>query len=137
MIQHSVKRKGKEREGARIAQRLKFQINFFSRELVALLSLEHWRNAHGANPEEVGTWSRHRYCQSRSQTPPRTREERVWGHWRRFLVLQAQQSCDYLHRFLLAHVRSRDGAQDQENAPMSPDPFPRARLGSGNETKIL
>ena len=36
--------------------------------------------------------------------------------------------------FLLAHVRSRDGAQDQENAPMSPDPFPRERLGSGNET---
>ena len=24
--------------------------------------------------------------------------------------------------FLLAHVRSRDGAQDQENAPMSPWP---------------
>ena len=36
--------------------------------------------------------------------------------------------------FLLAHVRSRDGALDQENAPMSPDPFPRERLGSGNET---
>ena len=28
-----------------------------------------------------------------------------------------------LQKFLLAHVRSRDGAQDQENAPMSPDPF--------------
>ena len=28
----------------------------------------------------------------------------------RFLV---QQSYDYLHRFLLAHVRSRDGAQDR------------------------
>ena len=36
--------------------------------------------------------------------------------------------------FLLAHVRSCDGAQDQENAPMSPDPFSRERLGSGNET---
>ena len=36
--------------------------------------------------------------------------------------------------FLLAHVQSHDGAQDQENAPMSPDPFPRERLGSGNET---
>ena len=36
--------------------------------------------------------------------------------------------------FLLAHVRSRDGAHDQENTPMSPDPFPRERLGSGNET---
>ena len=36
--------------------------------------------------------------------------------------------------FLLAHVRSRDGAHDQENAPMSPDPFPCERLGSGNET---
>ena len=59
-------------------------------------------------------------------------EERVWGHWSRFLVLvilQAQQSCDYLHRFVLEHVRSRDGAQDQENAPMSPDPFPRMRGG--------
>ena len=39
--------------------------------------------------------------------------------------------------FLLAHVRSRDGAHDQENAPMSPDPFPRERLGSGNETNYL
>ena len=26
-------------------------------------------------------------------------------------------------------MRSRDGAQDQENAPMSPDPFPRMRGG--------
>ena len=56
-------------------------------------------------------------------------EERVWGHWRQFLVLEAQQSCDYLHRFVLEHVQSRDGAQDQENAPMSPDPFPRMRGG--------
>ena len=39
--------------------------------------------------------------------------------------------------FLLEHVRSRDGAQDQENAPMSPDPFPRERLGSGNETIVI
>ena len=31
---------------------------------------------------------------------------------------------DYLHRGVLAHVWSRDGAQDQENAPVSPDPFP-------------
>ena len=31
----------------------------------------------------------------------------------------------FLHtcRFVLEHVRSRDGAQDQENASMSPDPF--------------
>ena len=36
--------------------------------------------------------------------------------------------------FLLAHVQSRDGAQDQENATMSPDLFPREKLGSGNET---
>ena len=34
-------------------------------------------------------------------------------------------------------MRSRDGAQDQENAPMSPDPFPRERLGSGNETRSM
>ena len=27
-----------------------------------------------------------------------THDERVWGHWCWFLVLQAQQSCDYLHR---------------------------------------
>ena len=39
--------------------------------------------------------------------------------------------------FLLVHVRSRDGVQDQENTPMSPDPFPRERLGSGNETKSI
>ena len=38
--------------------------------------------------------------------------------------------------FLLAHVRSRNGAQDQENAPMSPDPFPHERLGSGNKTSM-
>ena len=66
--------------------------------------------------------------------PHHAREERVWWHWRRFLVLQAQQSYDYLHRFVLAHVRSHDGAQDQENAPMPPDPFPSQRVGSGNET---
>ena len=39
--------------------------------------------------------------------------------------------------FLLAHERSRDGAQAQENAPMSPEPFPRERLGSENETKTF
>ena len=33
-------------------------------------------------------------------------------------------------------MRSRDGAHDQENAPMSPDPFPCERLGSGNETSL-
>ena len=33
-------------------------------------------------------------------------------------------------------MRSRDGAQLQDQAPMSPDPFPRERLGSGNETTI-
>ena len=38
---------------------------------------------------------------------------------------------DYLHRFVLEHVRSRDGAQDQENAPMSPDPFPSLRVDLG------
>ena len=31
---------------------------------------------------------------------------------------------DYLHRFVLEHMRSRDGAHDQENTSMSPDPFP-------------
>ena len=69
--------------------------------------------------------------------PHHAREERIWGHWCQFLVLQAQQSYNYLYRFILEHVRSHDGAQDQENAPMSPDPFPRERLGygSGNKTK--
>ena len=56
--------------------------------------------------------------------PHHAREERVWGHWCRFLVLQTQQSCDYLHRLVLAHVWSRNGAQDQENTPMSPEAFP-------------
>ena len=36
----------------------------------------------------------------------------------------------------IAHVRPRDGVQDQENAPMSPDPFPSLRVGSGNETTV-
>ena len=34
-------------------------------------------------------------------------------------------------RFVLEHVRSRDGAQDQEIAPMSPDSFPRDRMRGG------
>ena len=67
--------------------------------------------------------------------PHPQKEERVWGHWCWFLVLQAQQSCDYLHRFVLEHVQSRDGAHDQEKAPMSPDPFLACVMGSGNETK--
>ena len=33
-------------------------------------------------------------------------------------------SYDVLHRFVLEHVRSHYGAQDQGNALMSPDPFP-------------
>ena len=37
----------------------------------------------------------------------------------------------------MAHVRSRDGAQNQENTPMSPDPSPHERLGSGNKTANL
>ena len=49
----------------------------------------------------------------------------------------AQQSCDYLHRFVLEHVRSRDGAQDQENASMSPDPSLAYVVGSGNETRCI
>ena len=49
----------------------------------------------------------------------------------RFLVLQTQQSCDYLHMFVLEHVQSCDGAQDQENAPMSPDPFLTCVVGLG------
>ena len=31
-------------------------------------------------------------------------------------------------------MRSRDGAQDQENDPMSPDPFLLCVVGPGNET---
>ena len=37
--------------------------------------------------------------------------------------------CDYLHRFVLEHVWSRDGAQDQENVCNVPRPFPRVRGG--------
>ena len=29
----------------------------------------------------------------------------------------------FLHRFVLEHVQSHDSVQDQENAPISPDPF--------------
>ena len=32
------------------------------------------------------------------------------------------------------HVQSRDGAHDQVNAPVPPDPFPSLRVGSGNDT---
>ena len=64
---------------------------------------------------------------------------RVCGHWWRFLVPQAQKSCDYLHRFVLGSheycIGSCDGVQDQENISMSPEPFPLQRVGSGNETK--
>ena len=35
---------------------------------------------------------------------------------------------------VLEHVRLRDGAQDQESAQMSPDPFLTCVVGSGNET---
>ena len=66
-------------------------------------------------------------CSSLVPRPQPLTRKRVWGHWRRNHVI-------ICIAFLLAHVRSRDGAQDQENAPMSPDPFPRERLGSGNET---
>ena len=34
-------------------------------------------------------------------------------------------------------MQSRDGAQDQENAPMSPDPFLACMVGSGNETNLM
>ena len=55
-------------------------------------------------------------------------------YWLRFLVLQAQQSCDYLHRFVLVHVQSCKCVQNQENTPISLDLFPSLRVGSGNET---
>ena len=34
-----------------------------------------------------------------------------------------------IYRFVLEHVRSRDGAQDQEKASNVPRPFPRVRDG--------
>ena len=37
----------------------------------------------------------------------------------------------------IACIGSHDGAQDQENASMSPDPFPLQRVGSGNETSQI
>ena len=62
-------------------------------------------------------------------------ESRVWGHWCRILVLQAQQSCDFFcigTRTVLEHVWSRDVTQAQSR------PFPRVcvvQVGSaGNET---
>ena len=58
-----------------------------------------------------------------SSPDPPPKEKRVWGHWRRFLGLQAQQSCDCLHRLVLEHVRSHDSTQDQEKACNVPRPF--------------
>ena len=40
-----------------------------------------------------------------------------------------------LHRFVLEHVRSPNGAQDKEQASMSPA-LPLFRVGSGNEINI-
>ena len=42
-----------------------------------------------------------------------------------------------LHRFVLERVWSCDGAQDQENTSMSPDPFLASMVGFGNETSAL
>ena len=39
--------------------------------------------------------------------------------------------------FVLEYVRSHDGAPDQENASMSPDPFLACVVGSGNETIVF
>jgi hypothetical protein len=73
-----------------------------------------------------------------------TRGKGVWGRIGAdscMVLLQCklmQLSCDYLHRLICIGARSitwSDGAQDQENSSMSPDPFPLEE-GSGNVTSL-
>ena len=49
-------------------------------------------------------------CVSLVPRPHHACEERVWGHWHRILVLQAQQSRDYLCRFILGSCDHLHGA---------------------------
>ena len=59
-------------------------------------------------------------------------KERVWGHSRRSAIMWL------FVLFVLVHVQSCDGMQDQENAPMSTDQsFSLLRVGSGNVTTIV
>ena len=71
-----------------------------------------------------------------SSPDPLPKKKRVWGHWHQFFVLQARQSCYYLHRFVLEHVRSHNGAQDQEKACNVPRPFPTCMV-YGLGTRLL
>ena len=43
-------------------------------------------------------------------------------------------SSAIMHRVVTVAIGAYDGVQDQENAPMSPDPFHSLKMGSGNET---
>ena len=60
--------------------------------------------------------------------PNHVREERVWRHLSRLLVLQAQQSCDYLHIFVLTHVMVR---RTKKTLQCPQSLFPSLRWGLG------
>ena len=62
-----------------------------------------------------------------------TREKRVWGHWRSFLVVQVQHSYNYLHRFAMEHERS----SETKKILQCPQTLSLFRVGSGNETRLL
>ena len=70
-------------------------------------------------------------CMRTSSLVPRPNhlcEERVWRHLSRFLVLQAQQSCDYLHIFVLTHVMVR---RTKKTLQCPQSLFPSLRWGLG------
>lgn len=69
--------------------------------------------------------------------PHYTCEERSWGHWYQFLILQAQEPCDNLHIFILEHMQSGDGVQDQENISMSIDLSPLCVWGVWQQGYII
>ena len=77
-------------------------------------------------------------------TTTHARKLRAWGHWCRFLVLQAQQSCDYLpvglywdHMTICidSYWITWWCARPRKHFNVPKPAFPLQRVGSGNETK--
>ena len=69
----------------------------------------------------------------------RPQEERVWGYWRQFLILQLKLSnhviiCICLYWSTCGHMMVH---KTKKRPPMSPDPFLACMMGSGNETIML